>query len=469
VTHTSLVLAGRYRLEDRIAAGAVGQVWRATDLVLSRPVAVKLLRPEYAQHPETLARFRAEARHAASVTHPGIAQVYDYGETGTYGEAGAADSPYLVLELVDGPSLAGVLAAGPLDPGDTVDVLGQAAAGLAAAHAAGLVHRDIKPGNLLVGPDGQVKITDFGIAYAAGSAPLTRTGTLVGTPNYLAPERAAGGPATPASDLYSLGIVGYQCLTGGPPFSGPPLEVAAAHRLRELPPLPAAVPAGVAGLIADLTAKDPAARPASAGDVARRAGQLRDTLSGTRTAVLASEPGGAPGTTRVDAAPMTLAGLPAPGGTQALPGPERDGRRPRRGVLLAVAGAVLVAGLAVWLLAAAFAGPQAGQPTSPRGVSRTPAARTVEVNASALAGQPVRVVSQRLRQLGLHPHVVWAIDGGQEPGTVISVQPSGPVQPGSTITVTAAIRRPGHRHGHGGDGHGGGDGGGGNGQGGGGN
>ena len=443
MTHTSLVLAGRYRLEERVATGAGGPVWRATDLVLSRPVAVKLLRPEYAQHPEVLARFRAEARHAAAVTHPGIAQVYDYGEDG------AADSPYLVMELVDGPSLAGLLTGGPLDPGDTMDVLGQAAAGLAAAHAAGLVHRDITPGNLLVGRDGQVKITDFGIAYAAGSAPLTRTGTLVGTPTYLPPERAAGGPATPASDLYSLGIVGYQCLTGSTPFSGPPLEVAAAHRHLPLPPLPAAVPAGVAGLIADLTAKDPAARPASAGDVARRARQLRDALAGTATAVLASEPGGAPGATRVDAVPMTLAGLPPPGGTLAHSGPERDGRRPRRGVLLA----------------AAFASPSARQPTAPRVVPAAPSARTVEVNAAALTGQRARLVIQRLRQLGLHPHVVWAADGGQEPGTVISVQPNGQVRPGSIITVTAALRPPGQRdhHGHRGDGGGGNGQGGGNG------
>ena len=165
VTHTSLMLAGRYRLEARIAIGAVGDVWRATDLVLARPVAVKLLRPEYAEHPEILARFEAEARHAASVTHPGIAQVYDYGEAGT------AESPYLVMELVDGPSLAQVLAAGPLEPCYAMDVLAQAAAGLAAAHAAGLVHRDVKPANLLVGPDNQVKITDFGIAYAAPSSP----------------------------------------------------------------------------------------------------------------------------------------------------------------------------------------------------------------------------------------------------------------------------------------------------------
>ena len=239
-----------------MARGGVGEVWRATDLVLGRPVAVKLLRTEYAQHPEVLARFRAEARHAGSVSHPGIAQVYDFGEDG------AAASPYLVMELVDGPSLARLLTAGPLTPAHAMDVLAQAAAGLQAAHAAGLVHRDVKPGNLLVGPSGQVKITDFGIAHAAWSAPITQTGALVGTPAYLAPERVVGGPATPASDLYSLGVVGYQCLTGTVPFAGIPHEVTAAHRHRTLPPLPPAVPAGAAELVLDLTATDPAARPA---------------------------------------------------------------------------------------------------------------------------------------------------------------------------------------------------------------
>src|SRR6266516_2335621 len=287
VTPASVVFADRYRLEGPVARGGVGEVWRATDLVLGRPVAVKLLRAEYAQHPEVLARFRAEARHAGSVSHPGIAQVYDYGEDG------AAASPYLVMELVDGPSLARVLAAGPLAPAHAMDVLAQAAAGLQAAHAAGLVHRDIKPGNLLVGPSGQVKITDFGIAHAAWSAPLTQTGALVGTPAYLAPERVVGGPATPASDLYSLGVVGYQCLTGTVPFEGIPHEVTTAHRHRTLPPLPPAVPAGVAELLLDLTAKDPAARPASAGEVAVRAGRLRDSLAGRPTAPPpASEPGG---------------------------------------------------------------------------------------------------------------------------------------------------------------------------------
>src|SRR5215475_13017986 len=307
VTLASAVLADRYRLEGPVARGGVGEVWRATDLVLGRPVAVKLLRAEYTQHPEVLARFRAEARHAGSVSHPGIAQVYDYGEDG------AAASPYLVMELVDGPSLARVLAAGPLDPAATMDVLAQAAAGLQAAHAAGLVHRDVKPGNLLVGPAGRVKITDFGIAHATWSAPITQTGALVGTLAYLAPERVAGGPATPASDLYALGVVGYQCLTGAIPFAGIPPEVTAAHRHRELPPLPPAVPAGVAELILDLTAKDPAARPASAGEVAVRAGRLRDALTGRPAAAPpAGEPGGPPPAQVMGTEPDPLAGEPVP-------------------------------------------------------------------------------------------------------------------------------------------------------------
>ncbi len=295
-----LLLAGRYRLENRIAAGSVGEVWRAEDLVLGRPVAVKLLQEGYASHQQTLARFRAEARHAGSLTHPGIAHVYDYGE------AGPAGRPYLVLELVDGPSLAGVLARGPLHPATTMDVVAQVAAGLAAAHAADLVHRDIKPANLLMSRDGLVKITDFGIAHAAGSAPITQAGTLVGTPAYLAPERASGEPATPASDLYSLGIVAYECLTGTTPFHGTPLEVASASRHGSLPPLPAAVPAPVAALVTDLTAKDPAARPGSSAQVAVRAAQLRDALNGARLTV---PPGPQPPG-------------PAGGHTAVLPGPQ---------------------------------------------------------------------------------------------------------------------------------------------------
>src|SRR5260370_31996152 len=227
----SVRIAGRYRLDSRIAAGGMGEVWRAVDTVLDRPVAVKLLRPEYAEYREALAGLRAEARHAGSLTHPGIAQVYDYGETDGY-------PPYLVMELVDGPPLTALIAGGPLDAARTMDVICQAAAALDAAHSSGLVHRDIKPGNLLVGPGGQVKITDFGIAHAAGSAPITRTGTLIGTPAYLAPERVTGGSASPASDLYSLGIVAWECLAGGPPLSRQQIEVPPAPRHPPPPPPP---------------------------------------------------------------------------------------------------------------------------------------------------------------------------------------------------------------------------------------
>jgi serine/threonine-protein kinase len=268
------LLEGRYRLGDRIATGGMGEVWRARDLVLGRPVAVKLLRPGYADH-EGLARFRAEARQAGSLSHPGIARVYDYCE------ANPPYPPYLVMELVDGPSLARLLEDGPVGPARTMSLIAQAARALAAAHAAGLVHRDIKPGNLLVSRGGQVKITDFGIARKAGSTALTRPGVLMGTAAYLAPERASGASAGPAADLYALGIVAYQCLTGRLPFHGEPLAVVLAHQQQPLPPLPPTLPATVAALVTDLTAKDPAARPTSADEVAKRAEHVRATLTAT--------------------------------------------------------------------------------------------------------------------------------------------------------------------------------------------
>ena len=267
------LLGGRYELDESVGSGGFSEVWRAKDTVLSRPVAVKLLRPAYADHAEALARFRAEARNAAALSHQNVARVYDYHEPDDQ------DQPYLVMEFVDGPSLADVLADGPLSVTQTMDVIAQAAAGLDAAHASGLTHRDIKPGNLLLGPGGAVKITDFGIAHAVGAAPVTVTGMLVGTPSYMAPERVAGAQATPASDLYALGIVGYECLAGTRPFVGVPLEVAMAHRDRPLPPLPVWVPAEAGRFVMQLTAKDPAARPGSAAEVAWRAGQLRDGLS----------------------------------------------------------------------------------------------------------------------------------------------------------------------------------------------
>ena len=159
-----------------------------------------------------------------------------------------------------------------------MDIVGQVAAGLQAAHSAGLIHRDIKPANILFTSDGIARITDFGIAHAVGSAPLTETGMVIGTPGYLAPERIAGAAGDAASDLYALGIVAYECLAGVRPFSGQPIQVAMAHLERPLPPLPPSVPAEVIAFVMKLTAKDPAARPGSADDVSCQARRLQDQV-----------------------------------------------------------------------------------------------------------------------------------------------------------------------------------------------
>jgi serine/threonine-protein kinase len=287
------VLGGRYELAGQIGNGGYCEVWRATDTVLSCPVAVKLLHPGYAGKADVLARFRAEARHAGALSHPNIARVYDFREPAD------GQPPYLVMELADGSSLEAALATGALDARRSMDVLAQAAAGLQAAHAAGLIHRDVKPANLLLTSGGTVKITDFGIAHAVGSAAVTPSGQMMGTPGYHAPEQVAGEGVTPASDLYALGVVAYECLAGAPPFAGTAVEVAVAHRDRPLPPLPSSVPADVSAFVAELTAKVPDRRPASAAEVAVRAGWLRDGLPiATGEATGASQVGDTQGTSR---------------------------------------------------------------------------------------------------------------------------------------------------------------------------
>jgi serine/threonine protein kinase len=275
------LLRGRYRLETRIAAGGMGEVWRARDTRLDRIVAVKLLRPEYAGSPEFRDRLRLEARHAAMLSHPGVVQVRDYDD----GSAGGV--PYLVMEYVAGPSLAAVLRAeGTLSPGRVLDLIAQAAEALACAHAAGIVHRDMKPGNMLV-DGGRVKLADFGIAQAAGAFPVTLPGLVIGTPAYLSPEQVAGLPATPASDLYGLGIVAYECLTGRPPFGGGPFAVALAHREQPPPPLPGTVPGPATELVAALTAKDPRRRPRDALAVAEWARRVHRNPQVTQAAARA--------------------------------------------------------------------------------------------------------------------------------------------------------------------------------------
>ncbi|WP_134324169.1 protein kinase domain-containing protein [Cumulibacter soli] len=251
-------LGERYQLLAPIATGGMGQVWRAEDTTLHRVVAAKILRSEFTGDETFLERFRAEARNTASLSHPNIASVYDYGEQVHDTERLC----YLVMELVEGKPLVDILTREHrLTPDRTLDYLEQTAMGLAAAHRENIVHRDIKPGNLIIRPDGVLKITDFGIARAANSVALTERGTVVGTAQYLAPEQAEGKPAQPASDIYALGVVGYECLAGSRPFDGDNSVAIALAQIRENPrPLPADVPPHVRTLIEVLMRKDPNAR-----------------------------------------------------------------------------------------------------------------------------------------------------------------------------------------------------------------
>ena len=277
---TGITLGGRFQLTTRIAIGGMGEVWKAKDLVLGRIVAIKVLKEEYTGDPGFLQRFRAEARHTALLNHVGIANVFDYGE-----EEGSA---YLVMELVPGQPLSTIIEREQvLSPDRTLSIIAQTARALAVAHAQGLVHRDVKPGNLLITPDGRVKVTDFGIARLADQVPLTQTGQVMGTAQYLAPEQATGQTATGQSDIYSLGVIGYECLSGHRPFSGESqIAIALAQVNDAPPPLPESLPAPVRALLMSMLAKDPKDRPANAIKLAEAAEAIRNgDINAARAAV----------------------------------------------------------------------------------------------------------------------------------------------------------------------------------------
>src|SRR5829696_1289617 len=246
----------------------MGEVWRAEDAVLHRTVAVKVLKSEFTSDPTFLARFRTEARTTASLSHPGIANVFDYGEAAAGTEIPVA---YLVMEHVDGEPLSAQLARdGRLPPARVLDVVRQAALAVSEAHRVGMVHRDVKPGNLLVRrSDGAVKITDFGIARAADAVPLTQNGMVVGTAQYYSPEQAEGRVVGPASDVYSLGVVAYECLAGRLPFVADSPVAVAMMQIRDTPPpLPPDVPGPVRALVLRTLAKDSRQRFPHGGELA---------------------------------------------------------------------------------------------------------------------------------------------------------------------------------------------------------
>ena len=259
------LLDGRYRVEDKIATGGMSTVYRGLDIRLDRPVALKVMDARYANDSQFLTRFQREARAVARLTDPGLVTVYDQGLDAAH--------PFLVMELVEGGTLRELLRErGPMPPHAAAAVLRPVLGGLAVAHRAGLVHRDIKPENVLISDDGEVKLADFGLVRAVAEAGITSTSVILGTAAYLSPEQVSSGIADPRSDVYAVGILAYELITGATPFSGDnPLAVAYLRMDHDVP-LPSSAISGVPPqfdeFVARATARNPADRYADAGEMA---------------------------------------------------------------------------------------------------------------------------------------------------------------------------------------------------------
>lgn len=354
-----VVLNGRYRLEKHLATGGMSEVWRATDTTLGRTVAVKVLLPNLLSDPGFAARFRAEAMTLASLRHPGVVDIFDSGEERL---SEGRRVLYLVMEYVAGEPLSRRIArVGRLDPRETLSLVAQAAEALHAAHGKGIVHRDVKPSNLLIKANGTVKLVDFGVARSAAASNLTGTNAIVGTALYMAPEQARGLPVSAATDVYALGAVAYHCLAGRPPFPGTnPVEVAVRH-LNDVPaPLPADVPPAVAQVVKRALAKDPADRYPNAA-----------ALAADARAVLAGRPPAARRTkVAVREAPAARTRtLTTVGHRPAL---SRAGAAARRRAALVAAGMVVVAGLTGALAIAPDADAPTGRAPAPAAPSIAP-------------------------------------------------------------------------------------------------
>jgi eukaryotic-like serine/threonine-protein kinase len=442
------LLNHRYRLDEPVASGGMGEVWRATDVELGRTVAVKVLRPALAD-PTFENRFRTEARMMAALSHPHVVNIYDYGHSPVPVGGSVA---YLVMAYVDGQPLSERIAAeGRLDVPETLSIVAQAADALDAAHQRGIVHRDVKPANLVIQPDGTVTLVDFGVAHSpAASGATTAAHGVLGTALYMAPEQAAGRPVSPATDVYALGAVAYHCLAGGPPFAGDnPLEIAMRHVADEPPRLPPEIPRPVRELVERALAKDPAVRFPNAAEFAAAIRAVRDE-SETAPAEPLTAPVPIPGdtvelaagaavsppptslSTSPPASPAAVGSAPAPASPQpavkpaaeppaepatdqaakpaakpatdqatkpatnqatkpatnraAKPGTGRGPRRPSRPALLAAAGVAALVGLLVLALALGSARPAGTSPVQPPPTSGAPAA--VPTTAPGTTDQP---------------------------------------------------------------------------------
>lgn len=429
------VFGGRYELESRLAIGGMGEVWKALDLVIERHVAIKILKEEFLGDQAFRERFRAEARHAALVNHEGIASVYDFGE-----EDGSA---YLVMELVPGEALSIILERERiLSPERVLDIVAQTASALHAAHEAGLVHRDVKPGNLLITPDGRVKITDFGIARAADQVPLTATGQVMGTVQYLAPEQASGKDASPATDIYSLGIVAYEALAGRRPFTGESqVAIAMAHIKNPPPPLPESIPLAVRNLVLSCLAKKPGLRPASASHLSRAALAISRGRFGEALALVPTVDHGEIEEELTDDTSTRILPVQAPTTVNPRTAPSLAKKWPWQVIAIGGVVVLVVVGVLIGLLGRMLSGPQPSSSATPSSSVSASASPTTGDSVSVAEADFIGLTENQARELlesrGLRlDAVVGTIaPSGDLVGTAYRVNPVGSLPLGTLVAI----------------------------------
>jgi eukaryotic-like serine/threonine-protein kinase len=413
------VIAGRYRLISPEGEGGMATVWRAMDEQLEREVAVKILRPQFGADPGFAARFRNEARAAGSLSHPNVVQVYDFGADPESGDQ------YIVMQLVEGQDLATVLRErGPLEVDEAVAIGASVADALDAAHRQGLIHRDIKPGNILLTPGGRTLVTDFGIARAVAEASMTVTGTTIGSVHYFSPEQAAGEEVGPPSDIYALGIVIYEMLSGRRPFEGESAAGVALKRLNEPPPPLSTgvrpIPAPLEAVVMRSLARDPAQRYPDAAAFSRA---LREWRSSDDTAAIVAPV--------VAAAAVVPPPLPsevpatAPPPPYVPPGPPPKKRQPWWIWVLAIL-AVILLGAMGFLAAQLLRGEEPGP---------SPSAETFSL--PNWEGDPITAVRLEADDLGLELDEQPDFSEDVDEDDVIRTDPEAGTQvsEGDTITV----------------------------------